>query len=224
MPKQWRSSRFRSVSDEEIDELEAFLMEDRDGAEAMMFDTMDGYMHAVAIGPTTLKPQQWLPPIWGHTQAKGMVPAAQSLEQINRILELVTRHFNSVIAALENERPDIYPHWSVMEFEGREFDDAEGRAWYRPIGLLGEGQLRTRTGRADAHAGTAGRAGVADPRGRPGYARPLAPLAPGDAHRTDHDGPTRHEAGSSRPRQATLPCGTLWNWPSGDLSSSSQPR
>ena len=40
------------LSDEEIEELEAFLMEDRDGAEAMMFDTMDGYMHAVvAIGP-----------------------------------------------------------------------------------------------------------------------------------------------------------------------------
>ena len=66
------------LSDKEIEELEAFLMEDRDGAEAMMFDTMDGYMHAVAIGPTTPKPQQWLPPIWEHTQAQGMVPAAQS--------------------------------------------------------------------------------------------------------------------------------------------------
>ena len=154
---------FSPLSDDEVDELEAFLMEDRDGTEAMMFDTMDGYMHAVAIGPTTLKPQQWLPPIWGHTQAQGMVPAAKSLEQINRILELVMRQFNSIIAAVEDERPNIYPHWSVMEFEGREFDDAEGwawgfvqgvdlcradwqplletdqgRAWYRPIGLLGE--------------------------------------------------------------------------------------
>jgi uncharacterized protein len=101
---------FSPLSDDEVDELEAFLMEDRDGAEAMMFDTMDGYVRAVAIGPTTLKPQQWLPPIWGHTQAQGMVPAAQSIEQINRILELVMRHFNSIIAALEDERPDIYPH------------------------------------------------------------------------------------------------------------------
>lgn len=55
---------FSPLSDEEIDELKAFLMEDCDGAEAMMFDTMDGYMHAVATGPKTLKPQQWLPPIW----------------------------------------------------------------------------------------------------------------------------------------------------------------
>ncbi len=117
---------FSPLSDDEVDELEAFLMEDRDGAEAMMFDTMEGYMHAVAIGPTTLKPQQWLPPIWGHAQAQGIVPAARSIEQINRILELVMRHFNSIIAALDDERPDIYPHWSVREFEGREFDDAEG--------------------------------------------------------------------------------------------------
>ena len=59
--------------------------------------------------------------------------------------------------------PGIYSRWNVREFEGREFDDAEGwawgfvqgvdlcradwqslletaqgQAWYRPIGLLGE--------------------------------------------------------------------------------------
>jgi uncharacterized protein YecA (UPF0149 family) len=60
------------LSDEEVQELEDLLMDDRDGAEAMMFDTMDGYLRAVAIGPTTLKPQQWLPAIWGHTEAQGM--------------------------------------------------------------------------------------------------------------------------------------------------------
>jgi uncharacterized protein len=65
-------------------------------------DTMEGHMHAVAIGPKTLKPQQWLPPIWGLTQDQGMVPAGQSLKQINRILELVMRHFNSIIGALED--------------------------------------------------------------------------------------------------------------------------
>jgi hypothetical protein len=44
---------FSPLSDEESEELEAFLMEDRAGAEAMMLDTMDGYMHALAIGPTS---------------------------------------------------------------------------------------------------------------------------------------------------------------------------
>jgi len=73
------------------------------------------------------------------------------------------RHFNSIIASLEDEPPDVFPIWSAIEFEGREWDDAEawalgfvqgvdlcradwqplleteqGRAWYRPIGLLGE--------------------------------------------------------------------------------------
>ena len=52
---------FKPLSEAEIQELDDFLLEDRDGAEAMMLDTMDGFLHAVAIGPTTLKPQQWLP-------------------------------------------------------------------------------------------------------------------------------------------------------------------
>ena len=154
---------FSPLSDEEVQELEDFLLEDRDGAVAMSFDIMDGYLHAVAIGPTTLLPQQWLPPVWGQTAAQGMVPAARDLEQFNRMLELVMRHFNSIIASLEDEPPDIFPIWSAIEFEGREWDDAEGwamgfvqgmdlcsadwqplleteqgQAWYRPIGLLGE--------------------------------------------------------------------------------------
>ncbi|MGA1315701.1 MAG: YecA family protein [Rubrivivax sp.] len=124
---------------------------------------MDGYLHAVAIGPITLPVQQWLPPIWGQTEAQGMMSMVQNLEQLNRVLELVMRHFNSIIAGLEDESSEIYPHWSITEFEGREFDDAEswawgfvqgvnlcpadwqplleteqGRAWYRSIGLLGE--------------------------------------------------------------------------------------
>ncbi len=154
---------FSPLSDEEVQELEDFLLEDRDGAVAMSFDIMDGYLHAVAIGPTTLLPQQWLPPIWGQTAAQGMVPAARDLQQFNRMLELVMRHFNSIIASLEDDPPDIFPIWSAIEFEGREWDDAEGwalgfvqgmdlcradwqplleteqgQAWYRPIGLLGE--------------------------------------------------------------------------------------
>lgn len=154
---------FLPLSADEVDELNAFLMQDRDDFESMTFEAMDGYMHAVAIGPTTLRPQQWLPPIWGHTEAQGMMPAGQSLEQINRILLLSMRHFNSIIAALEDEPPDVFPYWCVVNFDGREFDDAEswawgfvqgvdlcradwrslleteqGQAWYRPIGLLGE--------------------------------------------------------------------------------------
>jgi uncharacterized protein len=151
------------LTDEEVQELEEFLHEDRDEGEAMSFDIMDGYLHAVAIGPTPLLPRQWLPAICGELPGQGTVPAARDPEQFNRMLELVVRHFNSIIGALEDEPPDIFPIWSAIEFEGREWDDAEGwalgfvqgvelcradwqplleteqgRAWYRPIGLLGE--------------------------------------------------------------------------------------
>lgn len=55
-----------------------------------------------------------------------MMLAAQSLDQLNRILELVMRHFNSIITGLQDEPSDIYPRWNVQEWEGTELDDAEG--------------------------------------------------------------------------------------------------
>ena len=88
-----------------------------------------------------------------------------SIEQLNHILGLVMRHFNSIIAGLENDPREISPYWSTMTYDGdeQEYDDAEswaygfvegmrlcwndwqpllsapqGHAWFRPIALLGE--------------------------------------------------------------------------------------
>lgn len=74
------------LSEEELDELDAFLMEDRGDDDGMMLDAMDGYLHAVAIGPTTLTPSQWLPGIWGRADAQGMMPSGASLAQVSRVL------------------------------------------------------------------------------------------------------------------------------------------
>lgn len=43
------------LSEEEIDELDDFLMSDAVTDEAMMLDQLDGYLTAIIIGPTTLK-------------------------------------------------------------------------------------------------------------------------------------------------------------------------
>ena len=152
---------FAALSEAELQELDHFLLYEVESDEGMTLDCMDGYMHAIAIGPTTLRPQQWLPPVWGETQS--MMPPVESIEKLNHILGLVMRHFNSIIAGLEEAPPEIYPQWCEQEYRGREYDDAEGwaygftqgvhlsqaewaplldtpqgQAWYRPIGLLGE--------------------------------------------------------------------------------------
>ena len=47
------------LSEEEIDELDDFLMLDAVTDEAMMLDQLDGYLTAIIIGPTTLRMQDW---------------------------------------------------------------------------------------------------------------------------------------------------------------------
>lgn len=128
----------------------------------MMLDMIDGFFHAIAIGPTTVPPKQWLPKIWGTAE---MMPPMASIEQLNHILDLVMRHFNSIIAGLEDDPRELSPCWQTTIFgdPAQEYDDAEGwaygfvegvkmswsdwqplletnegKAWFRPIALLGE--------------------------------------------------------------------------------------
>jgi len=153
---------FSPLSEDEFKELDDFLLYEVDTEEGMTLDMLDGFLHAIAIGPTTLQPQLWLPKIWG---TKEMMPPMDSIEQLNQVLGLVMRHFNGIIAGLENEPRGISPYWSTTIYDGdeREYDDAEmwaygfvegmrlcwndwkpllstpqGQAWFRPIALLGE--------------------------------------------------------------------------------------
>jgi len=148
------------LSAEELHELDQFLLHDVDSDDVMTLDVMDGFLHAIAIGPTTIQPSEWLPKVWG---LPSMAPPMASLEQLNHVLGLVMRHFNGIIAGLEGEPPDIYPIWPEREFNGKVCDEAdgwafgfiegmrlrwsdwqpmletnEGQAWFRPLGLLSE--------------------------------------------------------------------------------------
>jgi uncharacterized protein len=122
---------------------------------------LDGYLHAIAIGPQTIMPSQWLPKVWGQDSA--MMPPMDTMAQLNHIMGLVMRHYNSIISGFEQKPPSVVPCWdtykyNIGEFEDAEgwaygftegvtlnraawkpmFDSAEGQKWYRPIGLLGE--------------------------------------------------------------------------------------
>jgi uncharacterized protein len=45
------------LSDDEMDELDQFLMSDATSDETMILDMLDGYLTAVVIGPRNLQPQ-----------------------------------------------------------------------------------------------------------------------------------------------------------------------
>jgi uncharacterized protein len=154
------TSPFTPLSEDEFEELSQFLLYDVDTEEVMVSEIMDGFLHAIAIGPTTVEPKRWLPKIWGTEE---MLPPIESLEVVNRMLSLVMRHFNGILTGLESDPAEITPRWSWQTFEGVDHDDAEawafgfvegmtlcwddwqpllstpqGQAWFRPIGLLGK--------------------------------------------------------------------------------------
>jgi len=123
---------------------------------------MDGFMHALAIGPETVMPSRWLPKVWGQPDG-AMMPPGLDMDEINHVLGLVMRHFNNIVWGFEQSPPVTMPCWHMMHYDGtREFEDAEmwaygftegvklsqaawqplmrhpdGQRWYRPIGLLG---------------------------------------------------------------------------------------
>ncbi|MGV0959417.1 MAG: UPF0149 family protein [Limnohabitans sp.] len=149
------------LSDEELEELDQFLLYGVDNDEAMTLDTLDGYLHAIAIGPQTIMPSKWLPKVWGENSA--MMPPMENIDQLNHIMGLVMRLYNSIIHGFGHKPPLVAPYWNTYQYDIGEFEEADGWAygftegvalnradwkplfdsplgqqWYRPIGLLGE--------------------------------------------------------------------------------------
>ncbi len=149
------------LSDEELNELEGLLLE-LDAEEGMTLAMLDGFLHALAIGPETVMPGRWLPKVWGQEDG-AMMPPADDIGQVNHLLGLVMRHFNSIVSGFELSPLLLAPFWGTVRYGASgEFEDAEmwaygftegvklsqaawqpllahpdGQRWYRPIGLLG---------------------------------------------------------------------------------------
>lgn len=150
------------LSDDEVDELDKFLMSDIVSHETMMIDMLDGFLTAIAIGPTTVLPSEWLPVVWGPTPEDA--PQFESMDQAQHVFGLLMRHYNGIIQTLEYDPDSIAPvlnfnHYpddphEYLDGEGWAhgfmdgvglrradwqplLDDAQGKAWLRPIYLLG---------------------------------------------------------------------------------------
>lgn len=150
------------LTDDEVDELDQFLMSAVTSDETFMIDGLDGYLTAIAIGPTTLMPSEWLSGIWGPTPEDA--PAFESGDQAQRVFNLLLRHFNGILWSLENDPDSIAPLFSTRRVPGDPheyldaeswahgfmqgiklswsawqplFEDKQGQAWLRPLHLLG---------------------------------------------------------------------------------------
>ncbi|QTD95093.1 UPF0149 family protein [Burkholderia anthina] len=158
--------RVNPLSDDEIDDLDQLLMSDIMSDETMTIHTLDGFLTAIALGPTTVLPSEWLPAVWGSTPEHA--PDFESIEHAQHAFSLVIRHYNRIIGTLERDPDAIAPLLSIHRYpddpheyldgeawalgfmagvELRRADwqpllnDVQGKAWLRPIYLLGAEEI-----------------------------------------------------------------------------------
>ena len=154
---------FQPLTDDELEALNHFFLYEAPD-EAMTFDMVDGMLHALAVGPVTVPPSQWLPKVW--VSESGAMPEMESLDHLNQILGLLMRLNNSIIAGLQSDPSEIMPYWYTRDYEGQEYieadgwadgflagmalsaaawkpleETAQGKAWLHPIRMLGSMDL-----------------------------------------------------------------------------------
>jgi len=150
------------LTEEEMEELDAFLTSKLVAEETMMINTLDGYMTALVIGPAAVALSGWLPGVWGPRAEDA--PEFESNKQASRVLTLMLRHMNGIAGSFEEEPEAFEPMFDLVSYEegGQEYvdgemwamgfmhgvalreddwrpllEDAQGREWMRPLHLLG---------------------------------------------------------------------------------------
>ena len=111
------------LSQEEIEELDDFLMSDKTSDETMPTSALDGYLTAVASGPAMLKPSEWMPGIWGPTEDHH--PEFETMAQAERITELIMRQYNDVTKSLLECPETLEPIFDDFYFQLRFYIDGE---------------------------------------------------------------------------------------------------
>lgn len=112
------------LAEGEIDELDAFLMSEEMPEEGMDISTLDGFLAAIVLNPGLIMPSQWLPWVWDMENAEE-APEFATMEQANRIMDFIMRHYNMVQTSVNEGWFDPLL-FEIAQADGSEFLDAEG--------------------------------------------------------------------------------------------------
>ena len=112
---------FTSLSDEEYERLDQFLLEridDEDDAldkdeGVLNISELDGLFTAIVSGPMTTAPSQWLPAVWGEFE-----PVWEDEEEFKQILSLMMRHMNAIAGIFMENPQEFEPIYLGREVEG----------------------------------------------------------------------------------------------------------
>ncbi len=112
------------LSEDELDELDVFLMSEAVPEEGMEISTLDGFLAAIVLNPQVILPSQWLPWVWDMENGEAS-PEFTDAQQANRIIGLLMRYYNTLAKSIDGGWFDPL----LVELEqpdGSEFFDAEG--------------------------------------------------------------------------------------------------
>jgi uncharacterized protein len=96
------------LTENEVEELDRFLLNVEGVDESMDISMLDGYFAAVLSGPTTILPSEWLRWVW-DTERGEESPVYESKAQAQRIMDLLMRYMNDVAATLIEAPEDYEP-------------------------------------------------------------------------------------------------------------------
>ena len=109
-----------SLREEEFEELDDLLLSDDLPNGCMDVVTLEGFLTAIAIGPVTVSPEQWLPHVFG-SDAERHLPELPTIKDFKRLVNLILRLYNSVIMIFEIAPEKFSPTFYSHEVEGKTY-------------------------------------------------------------------------------------------------------
>jgi uncharacterized protein len=101
------------LSDDELDELDAFLTSRCVPHDGMNLSMLDGYLTAIVSGPEFPAPSAWLSQVWGQEESGDDGFAFTSIEETKHVHSLVLRRMNEI--SHDFERGEINPIFLTSE-------------------------------------------------------------------------------------------------------------
>ena len=113
-----------SLNEVEMDELDRFLLERGQDSEPyegkdeglLGLSELDGFFTAIASGPETILPSEWLPAVWGEDE-----PDWESAMGFDKIYQLMMRHYNDVVNSLMAPGFEFEPIFNENEVDGQRY-------------------------------------------------------------------------------------------------------
>ena len=104
-------------SETELDELDRFLESAATPARCMGLSMLEGFLTALAIGPTLVLASEWVPEVWGEQGDDLLV--FESEKEATRIVGLLMRFFNGIVATFREAPEKFTPLLNEWEKDGK---------------------------------------------------------------------------------------------------------